>query len=299
MREEKLSYKESLVLALAHNPRKTNYDEQTARMLLNMSAAAYGNLQQTCLNGIHSSPYTVLSPLKGRCDGWLDTCAGYIAASDVDKHLIIVFRGSMTWLQIAFQGAEYFTPVEFYGMGNVNHYFADGVEVLWPSIQQVLRNPMYSNYTVTFTGHSLGGALAAVATARTVAEGLRPGHQLTVYTFGEPRVGNVDFAKTFDRLIPNSYRVVFGKDIVPHLPFCKKKWEIFGPYPKSMSVGSSYVECVGEPRGEDATCSNRHNLWFYFLHISQLFLHNHFVYDHRHYFDIEVPEFGKEGCPIG
>ncbi|RCN25095.1 triacylglycerol lipase [Ancylostoma caninum] len=87
---------------------------------------------------------------------------------------------------------------------------------------------MYSNYMVTFTGHSLGGALAAVAAARTVAEGLRPGHQLTVYTFGEPRVGNVDFAKSFDELIPNSYRVVFGKDIVPHMPPCKKTFHIFG-----------------------------------------------------------------------
>ncbi|KIH60483.1 hypothetical protein ANCDUO_09268 [Ancylostoma duodenale] len=52
----------------------------------------------------------------------------------------------------------------------INHYFAGGVDVLWPGIQQVLRNPTYSNYTVFFTGHSLGGALAAVAAARTVAE---------------------------------------------------------------------------------------------------------------------------------
>ncbi|RCN30529.1 triacylglycerol lipase [Ancylostoma caninum] len=303
----------SLVLALAHHPRKTNYNEETARTLLQMSAAAYGDLQQVCLNRIHSSPYTVLTPLEGRCDGLFDTCAGYIAASDVDRQLIIVFRGSKTDWQIVFQGLEYFVPIEFYGMGKINSYFADGVDVLWPRIQQVLRNPMYSNYTVTFTGHSLGGALAAVAAARTVAEGLRPGHQLTVYTFGEPRVGNVDFAASFDELIQNSYRVVFGNDIVPHMPPCKKTWIFTGAcvpspiwhhgteiwYPESMSVGSNYVECVGEPRGEDATCSNKHNLIFYFRHFIEFIFHNHFVYDHRHYFDIEVPAFGKAGCTIG
>lgn len=40
----------NLVLTLAFNPRRTNYNEQTARMLLHMSSAAYGNQQQACLD---------------------------------------------------------------------------------------------------------------------------------------------------------------------------------------------------------------------------------------------------------
>ncbi|VDL63874.1 unnamed protein product [Nippostrongylus brasiliensis] len=52
--------------------------------------------------------------------------------------------------------------------------------------------------------------------------GFRPGDQITMYTFGEPRVGDLTFASTFDSMIKNSYRVVFRRDIVPHLPACAK-----------------------------------------------------------------------------
>ncbi|KIH45331.1 hypothetical protein ANCDUO_24628 [Ancylostoma duodenale] len=61
-------------------------------------------------------------------------------------------------------------------------------------------------------------------------------------------------------------------------------------YPASMRPGSSYVECVGTPKGEDATCSN-----------TFLFNYNHYelyTFDHRHYFAVQVPEFGKTGCNI-
>ncbi|RCN26805.1 hypothetical protein ANCCAN_27468 [Ancylostoma caninum] len=68
----------SLVPSLALYPRKTNYNEDTARTLLHMSAAAYGDLHQVCLNRIHSSPYKVLTPLKERCDEKDNNCAGYI-----------------------------------------------------------------------------------------------------------------------------------------------------------------------------------------------------------------------------
>ncbi|EYC23664.1 hypothetical protein Y032_0015g2772 [Ancylostoma ceylanicum] len=299
----------TLVPALAFYPRKTNYNEQTARMLLHMSSAAYGNLQQLCLNRAFASPHIVLTQSNVPCDEKGNTCESYTAVSDADRHLTIVFRGSRTTSQIIMQGLKYLEPVEFYGLGNINRYFADGVAALWPPIGQVLRDPRFTNYAVTFTGHSLGGALAAVAAARTVAEGLRPGHLLTVYTFGEPRVGNVNFAMNFNRVIPNSYRVVFRQDIVPHLPPCVKTENIFGLnqcdpsspftayhhgteiwYPYTMSPGSTYVECVGEPRGEDATCSNNFNFM-----LSQL---DNYTFDHRHYFDIEVPAFGQAGCPI-
>ncbi|KAK6046120.1 hypothetical protein COOONC_16375, partial [Cooperia oncophora] len=49
---------------------------------------------------------------------------------------------------------------------------------------------------------------------------LRSGKDITVYTFGEPRVGDYTFAKKFNSMISESYRVVHSKDIVPHTPFC-------------------------------------------------------------------------------
>ncbi|RCN28420.1 hypothetical protein ANCCAN_25837 [Ancylostoma caninum] len=113
-------------------------------MLLHMSSAAYGDLQQVCLNRFFASPYVVLSRSTVPCDEKGNTCESYIAASDVYRQLIIVFRGSRTTSQIIMQGLKYLEPVEFHGMGNINRYFADGVAALWPPIAQVLTDPMYA-----------------------------------------------------------------------------------------------------------------------------------------------------------
>ncbi|RCN30532.1 triacylglycerol lipase [Ancylostoma caninum] len=192
----------------------------------------------------------------------------------------------------------------------VNRYFSYGVHVLWPSIKRVLKDPKYAGYKVAFTGHSLGGALATLAAARAARQGLRPGNKILVYTFGAPRVGDSTFAANFNRIIPNCYRVVFRHDIVPHLPPCTKAPNMYGQmgntctagrstpyhqgteiwYPYSMGPGSSYVECVGRPKGEDARCSNT----FQFNYNE----YEHYTFDHRHYFAVQVPEFGRSGCDI-
>lgn len=54
-----------------------------------------------------------------------------------------------------------------------------------------------------FTGHSLGGALATLASARTVLSDLRSSNNVISYTFGEPRVGNFKFATNYNKLIPH------------------------------------------------------------------------------------------------
>uniref|UniRef100_A0A183CC27 Lipase_3 domain-containing protein n=1 Tax=Globodera pallida TaxID=36090 RepID=A0A183CC27_GLOPA len=75
-------------------------------------------------------------------------------------------------------------------------------------------------FNVTFTGHSLGGALASLAAARSVVEGFKRSDQLRLYTFGQPRVGNSAFASKHKELVPNSFRIVFREDFVAHIPPC-------------------------------------------------------------------------------
>ncbi|KAL6743420.1 hypothetical protein Aduo_016462 [Ancylostoma duodenale] len=305
-----------LVLTFPFLGKKTNYDEMTARKLLNMAAGAYGDQQQACLNRTfpHHDAFVVLTTTKEDCDELDNTCESYIAASDVKKELTFVFRGTKTKGQLLLEGLQSLHPGEdFFEMGSVNRYFKNGHEVLWPQVLQALTDPKYANYKTTFTGHSLGGALAALAAARTAKEGYRKGDQIMIYTFGEPRVGDETFATNFDALIPNSYRVVFRRDIVPHLPACAKDKTWFGGgeisrpcdanaknkpyhhgteiwYPDSMERGSHYVECVGQPKGEDFTCSDK--IKFY---IDQS---NSYIWDHRHYFGVRVPQYGKTGCDV-
>jgi predicted lipase len=58
---------------------------------------------------------------------------------------------------------------------------------------------------VIFTGHSLGGALAALAAAQTRVEGWRESGQITLYTFGQPRIGDYNFAIAHSHQIPNRF----------------------------------------------------------------------------------------------
>ncbi len=68
------------------------------------------------------------------------------------------------------------------------------------------------------TGHSLGGAIAVLAAfdlARNF-EGFR--QQIQMYSYASPRVGDPNFAQSFNNLVPNSYRVVNYADSTWLLP---------------------------------------------------------------------------------
>ncbi|MEL6135893.1 MAG: lipase family protein [Cyanobacteria bacterium J06626_23] len=65
------------------------------------------------------------------------------------------------------------------------------------------------------TGHSLGGALAYLC-GLDLQYNFDLGVQ--VYTFGAPKVGNEAFVESYNRRVPNTWRVVHGWDIVSKLP---------------------------------------------------------------------------------
>ncbi|KAH6586629.1 hypothetical protein BASA50_000341 [Batrachochytrium salamandrivorans] len=76
----------------------------------------------------------------------------------------------------------------------------------------------YPGFKLVFTGHSLGGALASLATADYVNHESGDTSNVSVYTYGEPRVGNSQWADWFDSLSITSYRVTSQGDPVPRLP---------------------------------------------------------------------------------
>ena len=75
----------------------------------------------------------------------------------------------------------------------------------------------YSNYTTVITGHSLGGALANLCAAG--LKKISPTAQMSLLTYGSPRVGNPTFANYINKLFGwNNYRVTHLNDAVPWLP---------------------------------------------------------------------------------
>lgn len=61
---------------------------------------------------------------------------------------------------------------------------------------------LYPEYQLTLVGHSLGGAVAALAGLDFHGRGWEP----VVTTFGEPKVGNKQLAKYFDKVYPHGFR---------------------------------------------------------------------------------------------
>lgn len=91
------------------------------------------------------------------------------------------------------------------------------------------REPDEDRRPIYITGHSLGGALAQIATAVFASDRIA-----ACYTFGSPRVGN----KYFDLWVkPPSYRLVNDADLVPQVP-------IFAPH---IPLPSFYQHS-GDPR---------------------------------------------------
>jgi hypothetical protein len=100
----------------------------------------------------------------------------------------------------------------------------EGYYKIYKSIQKELQNWWQQNRggktNLFITGHSLGGAVSTLCAFDFTAQFRRDGVTIPIthYAMSSPRVGNVSFSKTFDRLSPYSIRVYNTEDIVPSLP---------------------------------------------------------------------------------
>lgn len=89
---------------------------------------------------------------------------------------------------------------------------------MWDRIRTAVKSALAEAQTtdhVFVTGHSLGGALATLAALDLSTQ---MGVRVTMVNFGSPRVGNYEFAKLYDKIVPDSYRVVCDGDVVTGVP---------------------------------------------------------------------------------
>lgn len=138
----------------------------------------------------------------------------YIAFVLTSKnHSIIAFRGTNRTAEmiqdlLLFQ-QDYSKP----GYGKVHSGFADVYDSIAQQVRDVAAklNPAIPCYV---TGHSLGAALATLATLDLSLQipALKP--KLQLYTYASPRVGDPVFATQHTQLILNSYRVINLADMV-------------------------------------------------------------------------------------
>ncbi|CAG9536311.1 unnamed protein product [Cercopithifilaria johnstoni] len=288
-------------------PPVSEYNETETKILVSLTAGAYSTDPEKCVINILPKwqEWFVYKTRSTTCDVFQNSCSSYIIRSDIIKKIIIVFRGTTIKKQLITEGMQSMrTMRDFFNAGMVNRYFFKALERIWPNIEPLLMDPMFKSYRVTFTGHSLGGAIASLAATRTVIQKLRTGKEIKLVTFGQPRTGDYQFALYHNAHIPFSFRLVHHFDLVPHMPPCKKnvsypnaensksKLCLTGKngspyhhgieiwYPYGMMKGAKYYICLGKPTSEDFNCSN--SLTFVFKNYST------YIKDHQYYFNINV-----------
>ncbi len=136
----------------------------------------------------------------------------FIASSD--DVIVIAFRGTDSI-------KDWITDIKARkvrgSFGYVHRGFSKALEYVWDDIVSTLKKVLTNSQPIWITGHSLGGALATLV----MAQLLQKKHIETkgLYTFGQPRVGTVTFARNFNALFKHrSFRIVNNEDIVTRVP---------------------------------------------------------------------------------
>jgi triacylglycerol lipase len=143
---------------------------------------------------------------------------GWVCIDQANARLIVCFRGTeyfKDWLDdFDFAPAPYSAIP---GRGTVHQGFQIVYEAVRDNVRALVTAHRANCREILITGHSLGGALSALAAPdllNDVASNLAP----TVYTWAEPRVGHPDYVQFFDARVNICYRIVNLWDVVPHLP---------------------------------------------------------------------------------
>jgi len=131
---------------------------------------------------------------------------------------VVAFRGSEIWRRrgkadIRVVAADFMTDGDFWLTdwpkgGKVHRGFKTALDEVWGDLFQHLAALQRRGCKIWMTGHSLGAALATLASDRF-------GETQGVYTFGSPRVGNRQFMENYSI---RCYRFVNGDDIVSRVP---------------------------------------------------------------------------------
>ncbi|CAI2376309.1 unnamed protein product [Moneuplotes crassus] len=203
-----------------------------------------------------------------------------VLKSDNDKQYFVGFSGTRETSQLIAEIAESFPrSYEIHpeiGEAKVMDYFYqryldDFRDPFLQKIKEIIKgNPSYG---ITFTGHSLGGAMTVHAAADFILSGIDTNRKVQIYSFGQPRVGDHKFIDGFASKVSGFYRVTHSKDIVAHIPPCITDLHDgctesgilpFYPYHAPQEIwynedSSSYTQCSTK-EGEDPTCSNSNAL---------------------------------------
>jgi Lipase (class 3) len=239
----------TLVLACLLVVSQSAYTPSLARELGYFSSIAYESVASiNAWNCPKCSKYALQNPKAfSNSTGDIQGFTGY---SPNLNAIILAFRGSsniQNWIiNLSFNQVAYSRC----GNCKVHNGFQTGYNTVKTAVISQIQalKALHRDAKIYLTGHSLGGALAVLALPD-VKDSF--GAVAALVTFGQPRVGNSEFASWFGSQV-NHERVIHYGDLVPHVPpqangYLHDGTEIW--YDKAMQT---YKTCQGDGNG----CSN-------------------------------------------
>ncbi|MGD1860897.1 MAG: Mbeg1-like protein [Leptolyngbyaceae cyanobacterium] len=228
-------------------------DNRVALLCAQLSKEVYEGFDEIVFDSLPGGESTLI---ESQDQGQTDTQAAVLYVSN-PQTLYVVFRGSekgLDWInnfqmrqRIYPYGDESETDVRFH-QGFMNAYLA----VRDPLLDLVKTFP---KVPVIATGHSLGGAIATIAALDIQYNITQHDEQqsIAVYSFGAPRVGNAALVNSFRQRVPQSYRFIYGWDVVTRVP---RSWQGYAHVPEPQQLGSRWSWRIVSRRFSDHQIDN-------------------------------------------
>lgn len=164
-------------------------------------------------DAVMSDGATIVDNFQGSSTG----IAGYVSVDDTRREIVFSTRGShnirnfITDVLFAKRDCS-----EFTSGCKMHKGFSDSWNEIKDAATSAIKEAQSANpgYKLVITGHSLGGAVAALGGAYLRKAGIA----CDIYTFGAPRVGNDVFANFADGQSGGLFRMTHIDDPVPRLP---------------------------------------------------------------------------------
>jgi hypothetical protein len=168
---------------------------------------------------------------------------GYIGTLSTTKSIYVVLRGSssvMNWLDDFEVRQVSYTTYPECNCKVHNGFYRSALGVANKTVDTVKAlKKLYPTYLVVVTGHSYGASCAELI----AMELERNGVQTKIYDYGQPRVGDSNYAAFVNTKIAEYWRATHNKDTVPHVP------------PEALGYLHSCREVFEDSDGKLAQCS--------------------------------------------
>jgi len=213
-------YFDNRELLLSPPIKRAAYSDRMAWVLASLSQLAYeqfedgGDAKELLVEKLKSGGFELLDEFSDSDIG----VQAFFVRNIRNKYAVLAFRGTEVGERADIKADVLVLKVSMKTVHGAMLKIHQGFSNAYLKIHDDIEKSLLSNLNdmpLYITGHSLGGALATVATKLLENKKMFRDQIAACYTFGSPRVGNKLFARDFKCPI---YRVVNTTDIVTIMP---------------------------------------------------------------------------------